>query len=147
MNLIFISYERRRRLSVYFFISFPSISNIVDRFADMDLSKINISSYLPAMPYLVRDLVDKATNIVMNYSETETKVVEATNDESWGPPGKLLQELSQLSYSSEHYNEVNFLRRIIHIVNLYSRSWACFGNVVSDKINDIGDERIKYEIR
>lgn len=75
----------------------------------MDLNKINISSYLPAMPYVVRELFDKATNIVMNYSETEAKVVEATNDESWGPPGRLLQEISQLSYSSEHYNEVNLM--------------------------------------
>ncbi|CAF1193101.1 unnamed protein product [Adineta steineri] len=70
------------------------------------LSKMNISSYLPAMPYVVRELFDKATNIVMNYSETEAKVVEATNDESWGPPGKLLQDLSQLSYSHENYNEL-----------------------------------------
>ncbi len=75
----------------------------------MDFSKINLSSYLPTMPYVVRELFDKATNIVMNYTETETKVVEATNDESWGPSGKLLQELSQLTYSYEHYNEVNFI--------------------------------------
>ncbi|CAF0976826.1 unnamed protein product [Rotaria sordida] len=72
----------------------------------MDLNKINLSSYLPTMPYVVRELFDKATNIVMNYTETETKVVEATNDESWGPAGKLLQDLSQLSYSHEHYNEL-----------------------------------------
>ncbi|CAM4754384.1 unnamed protein product [Rotaria magnacalcarata] len=72
----------------------------------MDLSKINLSSYMPAIPYKVRELFDKATNIVMNYTETEAKVVEATNDEAWGPPGKLLQELSQLSYSYEHYTEV-----------------------------------------
>lgn len=72
----------------------------------MDLSKINISSYMPAMPYKVRELFDKATNIVMNYTETEAKIVEATNDEPWGPQGRLLQDLSQLSYSYEHYNEV-----------------------------------------
>ncbi|CAF1177924.1 unnamed protein product [Rotaria sordida] len=72
----------------------------------MDLNKINLTSYLPTMPYVVRELFDKATNIVMNYTETETKVVEATNDESWGPAGKLLQDLSQLSYSHEHYNEL-----------------------------------------
>jgi hypothetical protein len=72
----------------------------------MDLSKINLGSYIPTMPYKVRELFDKATNIVMNYTETEAKVVEATNDEAWGPPGKMLQELSQLSYSYEHYNEV-----------------------------------------
>ncbi|CAF4242470.1 unnamed protein product [Rotaria sp. Silwood2] len=41
----------------------------------MDLSKMNLSSYLPTMPYKVRELFDKATNIVMNYTETETKVL------------------------------------------------------------------------
>ena len=67
------------------------------------------------MPYKVRELFDKATNIVMNYTETETKVVEATNDESWGPPGKLLQDLSQLSHSPENYNEVNLIIQKINI--------------------------------
>ncbi|CAF0868120.1 unnamed protein product [Adineta ricciae] len=72
----------------------------------MDLSKFNLGSYIPAMPYVVRELFDKATNIVMNYTDTEAKVVEATNDESWGPSGTLLQDLSQLSFSSENYNEL-----------------------------------------
>ena len=36
----------------------------------------------------VRELVDKATNIVMNYTETEAKVREATNDDPWGPSGR-----------------------------------------------------------
>ena len=31
--------------------------------------------------------MDKATNIVMNYTETESKVREATNDDPWGPSG------------------------------------------------------------
>ncbi|CAF0846513.1 unnamed protein product, partial [Didymodactylos carnosus] len=70
------------------------------------LSKLNFSSYLPTMPYKVRELVDKVTNIVMNYTETEAKIVEATNDEQWGPQGKLLQEISQLSYSYDLYNEI-----------------------------------------
>lgn len=73
----------------------------------MDFTRFTLSDFLPSVPYQVRELWDKATSIVMNYSETESKVVEATNDESWGPSGKLLQELSQISYSSEHYNEVN----------------------------------------
>ena len=29
----------------------------------------------------------KATNVVMNYTETEAKVREATNDDPWGPSG------------------------------------------------------------
>lgn len=28
------------------------------------------------------------TNVVMNYTEIEAKVREATNDEAWGPAGK-----------------------------------------------------------
>ena len=27
------------------------------------------------------------TNVVMNYTETEAKVREATNDDAWGPTG------------------------------------------------------------
>lgn len=29
------------------------------------------------------------TNVVMNYTEIEAKVREATNDEAWGPTGKV----------------------------------------------------------
>lgn len=90
------------------------------------------------MPYKVRELFDKATNIVMNYTETEAKVVEATNDESWGPPGKLLQELSQLSFSHEHYNEVScdmrssqdcvFIMNLNTFIQLMGMLWKrCFG--------------------
>ena len=32
-----------------------------------------------------------STNVVMNYTETEAKVREATNDEAWGPTGAILQ--------------------------------------------------------
>lgn len=30
------------------------------------------------------------TNVVMNYTEVEAKVREATNDDAWGPTGSLL---------------------------------------------------------
>jgi hypothetical protein len=30
-----------------------------------------------------------STNVVMNYTEIEAKVREATNDDSWGPTGIL----------------------------------------------------------
>lgn len=35
------------------------------------------------------------TNVVMNYSEVETKVREATNDEPWGPSGQMMSEISK----------------------------------------------------
>lgn len=49
--------------------------------------------------------MDKATNIVMNYTEMESKVREATNDEAWGPTGQLMQELAQATFSYEYFPE------------------------------------------
>ncbi|XP_061643812.1 clathrin interactor 1a isoform X1 [Phyllopteryx taeniolatus] len=54
----------------------------------------------------VRELVDKATNVVMNYSEVESKVREATNDDPWGPPGQLMSEISRATFMYEQFPEV-----------------------------------------
>lgn len=54
----------------------------------------------------VRELVDKATNVVMNYSEVESKVREATNDDSWGPSGQLMSEISKATFMYEQFPEV-----------------------------------------
>lgn len=35
------------------------------------------------------------TNVVMNYTEVESKVREATNDDPWGPSGQLMTEISK----------------------------------------------------
>ena len=35
--------------------------------------------------------VPQATNLVMNYTETEAKVREATNEDPWGPSGQQMQ--------------------------------------------------------
>lgn len=53
----------------------------------------------------VRELVDKATNIVMNYTETEAKVREATNDDPWGPSGQQMQEISSFTFTYEAFPE------------------------------------------
>lgn len=36
-----------------------------------------------------------STNVVMNYTEVESKVREATNDDPWGPSGQLMSEISR----------------------------------------------------
>ena len=46
------------------------------------------------------------TNVVMNYSEVEAKVREATNDDTWGPHGSLMSEISKYTFTYEHYPEV-----------------------------------------
>jgi len=50
--------------------------------------------------------MDKMTNVVMNYSEVEAKVREATNDDTWGPHGSLMTEISKYTFTYEHYPEV-----------------------------------------
>ena len=42
----------------------------------------------------------------MNYSEVETKVREATNDEAWGPHGTAMQDIAQYTFTYEHFPEV-----------------------------------------
>lgn len=53
----------------------------------------------------VREMVDKATNIVMNYTETESKVRDATNDDPWGPSGVQMQEVASFTFTYEQFPE------------------------------------------
>ncbi|XP_071828337.1 uncharacterized protein [Apostichopus japonicus] len=59
-----------------------------------------------AAMFRLREMSDKVTNIVMNYTEVEAKVREATNDEQWGPHGSLMAEISKETYTYEHFPEV-----------------------------------------
>lgn len=54
----------------------------------------------------VRELVDKATNAVMNYTEIESKVREATNDDPWGPSGQLMGEIARATFMYEQFPEL-----------------------------------------
>ncbi|XP_043243303.1 clathrin interactor 1-like isoform X5 [Amphibalanus amphitrite] len=53
----------------------------------------------------VREIADKVTNMVMNYTEVESKVREATNDEAWGPTGPQMQEVAQYTFTYEQFPE------------------------------------------
>ena len=52
------------------------------------------------------DVFCLSTNVVMNYTDVEIKVREATNEEAWGPHGSLMQEIAQYTFTYEHYTEV-----------------------------------------
>ena len=54
----------------------------------------------------IREIQDRVTNIVYNYTETEALVREATNEDPWGPTGPQMKELSKLTYTYEFYQEV-----------------------------------------
>ena len=57
-----------------------------------------------------------STNVVMNYSEVEAKVREATNDDAWGPHGQIMQEIAQYTFTYEHFPEVMGMlwKRLLH---------------------------------
>ena len=44
--------------------------------------------------------------MVMNYTEVEAKVREATNDDTWGPHGSVMAEIARETYTYEHFPEV-----------------------------------------
>ncbi|KAK0333455.1 Epsin-3, clathrin recruitment and traffic between the Golgi and endosome [Friedmanniomyces endolithicus] len=43
--------------------------------------------------------VRKVQNAVMNYTETESKVREATNNEPWGASSSLMQEIANATFN------------------------------------------------
>ncbi|MGH0124678.1 UNVERIFIED_CONTAM: hypothetical protein FKN15_033330, partial [Acipenser sinensis] len=45
-------------------------------------------------------------NVVMNYSEIESQVREATNDDPWGPSGQLMGEIAKSTFMYEQFPEV-----------------------------------------
>ena len=59
----------------------------------------------------VREMVDKATNLVMNYTETEAKVRDATNDDPWGPSGQQMQEVASYTFTYEQFPEVSIIHQ------------------------------------
>lgn len=71
---------------------------------------------LNASMWKLRELTDKVTNVVMNYSEVETKVREATNDDAWGPHGTLMKDIAQYTFTYEHFPEVMGMlwKRMLH---------------------------------
>lgn len=68
------------------------------------------------LPWKLRELTDKVTNVVMNYTEVEARVRESTNDEPWGPSGTVMQELANDTFMYETFNEVTGMlwKRIFH---------------------------------
>lgn len=60
----------------------------------------------PSQTYRLLKVTFFSTNVVMNYTEIEAKVREATNDEPWGPTGQIMQELAHSTFTYEHFPEV-----------------------------------------
>eukprot|EP01137_Pigoraptor_chileana_P015531 Opistho-2@71561 len=51
-------------------------------------------------------LMNNVAAVVMNYSEIEKKVRDATNTEAWGPSGTQMADLAKLSYNYQEFPEI-----------------------------------------
>ncbi|KAF8631013.1 hypothetical protein AX15_002626 [Amanita polypyramis BW_CC] len=56
--------------------------------------------------YDIRSMYTQAKNVVLNISETEAKVREATNDDPWGASSSLMQEIAQGTFNFPQFNEI-----------------------------------------
>lgn len=54
----------------------------------------------------IRNVIDKVTAKVMNLTEMEQKVREATSNDPWGASGTLKQELAQATHNFQYFNEI-----------------------------------------
>lgn len=76
---------------------------MIGQIADMDNLRDTISN---VSLYDVKAYVRKAQNAVLNFSDTEAKVREATNNEPWGASTSLMQEIADATNNYQQFHEI-----------------------------------------
>uniref|UniRef100_A0A915M456 Uncharacterized protein n=1 Tax=Meloidogyne javanica TaxID=6303 RepID=A0A915M456_MELJA len=73
--------------------------------------------------YEVRKLGDKVQGYVMNFTETEQKAREATNEDPWGPTGPEMQEIASLTFQYDQFTDYRppFVKQIVFQVTPSSK--------------------------
>jgi len=56
--------------------------------------------------YDIKTMYNQAKNVVLNVSEMEAKVREATNDDPWGASSTLMQDIAQGTFNFQQFNEI-----------------------------------------
>uniref|UniRef100_A0A0N5AXD2 ENTH domain-containing protein n=1 Tax=Syphacia muris TaxID=451379 RepID=A0A0N5AXD2_9BILA len=66
--------------------------------------------------YEIRKLSDKVQGMVMNYTEAEVKVREATNEDPWGPTCPEMSEIAHMTFQYEAFPEIMGMlwKRMLH---------------------------------
>ncbi|KAI6654995.1 hypothetical protein LOD99_2284 [Oopsacas minuta] len=95
----------------------------------------------------VNRLFDQINNVVMNYSPIEVRVRDATNDETWGPHGAMLAELSKFTYTYEYFPEVIGMlwRRMFEAKRNWRRTYKSL--LVLHYLVRNGSERVVNSVR
>ncbi|ESK87476.1 epsin domain-containing protein [Moniliophthora roreri MCA 2997] len=56
--------------------------------------------------YDIKSMYEQAKNVVLNVSEIEAKVREATNDDPWGASSTLMQDIANRTFNYPDFNEI-----------------------------------------
>ncbi|KAL7409578.1 hypothetical protein BDY24DRAFT_345104 [Mrakia frigida] len=56
--------------------------------------------------YDLKTYYNQAKNIVLQVSEMEAKVLEATNEDAWGASSSLMQEIAQGTFNFQEFNQI-----------------------------------------
>ncbi|EGN98181.1 hypothetical protein SERLA73DRAFT_183089 [Serpula lacrymans var. lacrymans S7.3] len=72
----------------------------MDRFDSLTSTLSNLTMYD------IKSMYNQAKNVVLNVSEMEAKVREATNDEPWGASSTLMQDIAQGTFNFQNFNEI-----------------------------------------
>ncbi|KZV64163.1 ENTH-domain-containing protein [Peniophora sp. CONT] len=72
----------------------------MDRLTDLSSTLSNLTMYD------IKSAYNQAKNMVLNVSEMEGKVREATNDDPWGASSTLMTEIAQGTFNFQNFNEI-----------------------------------------
>ncbi|KAJ1354087.1 hypothetical protein KIN20_010902, partial [Parelaphostrongylus tenuis] len=61
------------------------------------------------IPYQIKKLGESVHTMVMNYTEAENIVYEATNEDPWGPTGPQMKEIANCTFQYDGFNQVTNL--------------------------------------
>ena len=105
----------------------------------------------------VREMVDKATNLVMNYTETESKV--KNNQDCLKPKILIRRKFSKIFLNLKYFSRFVMLpmmtlggllvpkcKKSLHLLspmNPSQKQWACYGSDYYKTIEAIGEELIR----
>ena len=86
-------------------------------------------------------------NVVLNYSDAQIKVREATSNDPWGPSSTLMSEIADLTYNVVAFTEI--MQMIWKRLNDHGKNWRHVYKalVLLDYIIKTGSEKVAQQCR
>ena len=99
------------------------------------------------MTNMSKSVIRVAKNSIKGYSDTQTKVRDATSNDPWGPSGTQMAELAQLTYNQQDFVEI--IEMLDKRLNDKGKNWRhVFKSLtVLDYILHAGSENVVHYFR